>query len=92
MGTYEGLGERELFLMEYRGVQHAKLAAPRRAAGDRVALVTGAAGAIGTGVATGLLEAGCHVVVTDLPARRWSRSPPSSTRRFPAAPSASRWT
>jgi len=28
--------------------------------------VTGAAGAIGTGVATGLLEAGCHVVVTDL--------------------------
>ncbi|MCK7461409.1 MAG: SDR family NAD(P)-dependent oxidoreductase [Sphingobacterium sp.] len=31
------------------------------------AVVTGAAGAIGTGVATGLLEAGCHVVVTDLP-------------------------
>jgi NAD(P)-dependent dehydrogenase (short-subunit alcohol dehydrogenase family) len=66
MGTYEGLGERELFLMEYRGVQHAKLAASAGPLGDRVALVTGAAGAIGTGVATGLLEAGCHVVVTDL--------------------------
>ncbi len=26
MGTYEGLSERELFLMEYRGLQHAKLA------------------------------------------------------------------
>lgn len=67
MGVYEGLGERELFLMEYRGVQHAKLASPAGALADRVALITGAAGAIGTGVATGLLEAGCHVVVTDLP-------------------------
>jgi rhamnose utilization protein RhaD (predicted bifunctional aldolase and dehydrogenase)/NAD(P)-dependent dehydrogenase (short-subunit alcohol dehydrogenase family) len=67
MGSYEGLSERELFLMEYRGVQHAKLAAPAGPLADRVALVTGAAGAIGTGVATGLLEAGCHVVVTDLP-------------------------
>jgi rhamnose utilization protein RhaD (predicted bifunctional aldolase and dehydrogenase)/NAD(P)-dependent dehydrogenase (short-subunit alcohol dehydrogenase family) len=67
MGIYEGLGERELFLMEYRGVQHAKLAAASGPLGDRVALVTGAAGAIGTGVATGLLEAGCHVIVTDLP-------------------------
>jgi rhamnose utilization protein RhaD (predicted bifunctional aldolase and dehydrogenase)/NAD(P)-dependent dehydrogenase (short-subunit alcohol dehydrogenase family) len=66
MGTYEGLQERELFQMEYRGVQHAKLARPAGFLDDRVAIVTGAAGAIGTGVATGLLEAGCHVVVTDL--------------------------
>jgi len=66
MGTYEGLSERELFLMEYRGVQQAKLAPASGVMGDRVALVTGAAGAIGTGIAVGLLEAGCHVVVTDL--------------------------
>ena len=66
MGTYQGLSERERFLMEYRGVQHAKLAVPAGPLYDRVAIVTGAAGAIGTGVATGLLEAGCHVVVTDL--------------------------
>jgi rhamnose utilization protein RhaD (predicted bifunctional aldolase and dehydrogenase)/NAD(P)-dependent dehydrogenase (short-subunit alcohol dehydrogenase family) len=66
MGTYEGLGERELFQMEYRGVQHAKLEAPSGPLADRVAIVTGAAGAIGTGVAIGLLEAGCHVIVTDL--------------------------
>jgi NAD(P)-dependent dehydrogenase (short-subunit alcohol dehydrogenase family) len=66
MGTYEGLGERERFLMEYRGVQHAKLEAPAGPLADRVAIVTGAAGAIGTGVAIGLLESGCHVIVTDL--------------------------
>ncbi len=66
MGAYEGLSERELCLMEYRGVQQAKLAPASGVMGDRVALVTGAAGAIGAGVAIGLLEAGCHVVVTDL--------------------------
>ena len=66
MGAYEGLDERELFLQEYRGVQHAKIVAPRGPLGDRVALITGAAGAIGAGIAAGLLQAGCHVVLTDL--------------------------
>ena len=33
---------------------------------NRVALVTGAAGAIGSGICRGLLEANCRVVVTDL--------------------------
>jgi len=66
MGVYEGLGERDLFLQEYRGIQHAKLRPPSGPLADRVALVTGAAGAIGAGIATGLLEAGCHVVLTDL--------------------------
>jgi rhamnose utilization protein RhaD (predicted bifunctional aldolase and dehydrogenase)/NAD(P)-dependent dehydrogenase (short-subunit alcohol dehydrogenase family) len=66
LGTYEGLGERELFRQEYRGIQHAKLGRAGGPLSDRVALITGAAGAIGTGIAAGLLEAGCHVVVTDL--------------------------
>lgn len=67
-GTYEGLPEAELFDMEYRTQQHAKL--DRTPAGQldgEVALVTGAAGAIGSAIADALLEAGCHVALTDLP-------------------------
>jgi len=66
---YRGLPEDELFAMEYRTLQHAKLA--RRGAlsslRGHVALVTGAAGAIGTGICRGLLDAGCLVAATDLP-------------------------
>ena len=35
--------------------------------GGRIAFVTGAAGAIGSGICRGLLEANCRVAVTDLP-------------------------
>jgi len=37
---------------------------------NKVALVTGAAGAIGYGICCGLLENGCHLVVTDLPGEK----------------------
>jgi NAD(P)-dependent dehydrogenase (short-subunit alcohol dehydrogenase family) len=57
--------------MEYRGFQHAKLRnenhLPLR---HEVAMITGAAGAIGSGIAQKLLEQGCHVAVTDLPGPR----------------------
>jgi rhamnose utilization protein RhaD (predicted bifunctional aldolase and dehydrogenase)/NAD(P)-dependent dehydrogenase (short-subunit alcohol dehydrogenase family) len=67
VGPYEGLGEADLFTMEYRPFQHAKLEG--RAAGalvGEVAIVTGAAGAIGSGVCRELLEHGCLVAATDL--------------------------
>lgn len=67
-GSYEGLDERHLFDMEYRGLQHAKLAAAAEKPLQRsVALVTGACGAIGSGICRELLANGCHVAATDLP-------------------------
>jgi NAD(P)-dependent dehydrogenase (short-subunit alcohol dehydrogenase family) len=67
MGSYQGLSEDELFEMEYRLFQHAKLDHGRRPPlAGKVALVTGGAGAIGSGISRALLGAGCHVAVTDL--------------------------
>jgi len=37
---------------------------------NKIALVTGAAGAIGYGICQGLLENGCHLAATDLPGKK----------------------
>lgn len=67
MGTYLGIPEGALFEMEYRALQHAKLGPDREVPLARhVALITGAAGAIGSGICRVLLEHGCHVAATDL--------------------------
>jgi rhamnulose-1-phosphate aldolase/alcohol dehydrogenase len=67
MGEYEGLGEEHLFNMEYHLLQQAKLEKHRERPLERqVALITGAAGAIGSAIAETLLEAGCQVALTDL--------------------------
>ena len=67
MGTYEGLPEDDLFDMEYYSLQHAKLPRDEAPLGREVAVITGAAGAIGSAIAEALLEQGCHVAITDLP-------------------------
>jgi rhamnose utilization protein RhaD (predicted bifunctional aldolase and dehydrogenase)/NAD(P)-dependent dehydrogenase (short-subunit alcohol dehydrogenase family) len=67
MGSYEGLSESDLFDMEYQPFQHAKLGKEGELPlGREVAVITGAAGAIGSAIAEGLLGNGCHVAVTDL--------------------------
>ena len=54
--------------MEYRSLQHAKLTrGDEKALAREVALVTGAAGAIGSAICEELLSNGCHVAATDLP-------------------------
>jgi rhamnose utilization protein RhaD (predicted bifunctional aldolase and dehydrogenase)/NAD(P)-dependent dehydrogenase (short-subunit alcohol dehydrogenase family) len=66
-GCYRGIPESDLFDMEYCSLQHAKLPNEKHLPlGHEVALITGAAGAIGFGIAEELLEQGCHVAVTDL--------------------------
>jgi NAD(P)-dependent dehydrogenase (short-subunit alcohol dehydrogenase family) len=47
--------------------------APGSALAGRVAMVTGAAGAIGYGIRRGLIDQGCHLAITDLPGERLDR-------------------
>ncbi|MBN2318547.1 MAG: bifunctional aldolase/short-chain dehydrogenase [Acidobacteria bacterium] len=67
MGNYRGLDEGDIFDMEYKPLQHSKLQRSESLPLERkTALITGAAGAIGSGIAQELLEQGCHVAVSDL--------------------------
>lgn len=69
MGTCLGIPESELFDTEHQALQEAQLGAePELPLSHQVAIVTGAAGAIGSGIAEELLENGCHVAVSDVAA------------------------
>ncbi len=66
-GTYEALGDGDLFDMEYWSLEQAKLGkAAEKPLARQVALVTGAAGAIGIGVCLELAREGAHVVLSDI--------------------------
>ncbi len=69
-GRYQGIPEDKLFEMEYWVPQLAKLSKDQGALAGKVAVVTGAAGAIGSAICRRLLEEGCVVVGTDLPGDR----------------------
>jgi rhamnose utilization protein RhaD (predicted bifunctional aldolase and dehydrogenase)/NAD(P)-dependent dehydrogenase (short-subunit alcohol dehydrogenase family) len=70
-GVYQSPLEKDLFHMEYALFQRAKLAArPQGPLTGHTALVTGAAGAIGSGVSEELLRQGCSVAIGDLPGER----------------------
>lgn len=75
MGDYEPISEAHVFDLEYMNLQQQKL--EKMTGKDlqgQVAIVTGAAGAIGFGIADCLLQAGAVVVITDLDRTRLEKA------------------
>ena len=67
LSSYRALSASELFEMEYWSLEQAKLGRGGEAAlAGQVALITGAAGAIGRAVARELLARGAHVLLGDI--------------------------
>jgi rhamnose utilization protein RhaD (predicted bifunctional aldolase and dehydrogenase)/NAD(P)-dependent dehydrogenase (short-subunit alcohol dehydrogenase family) len=83
---YVPLGDDHLFEMEFRAYQQAKNARGVGVSSLRgsVALVTGAAGAIGSGICESLLAQGCHVAASDLPGAALDRLVEDCGRRYPS--------
>ncbi len=72
--SYQSISEADLFHMEYDAFQRAKMERePQLPLTGRVAMVTGAAGAIGMGICESLLAEGCAVALADLPGETLQR-------------------
>ena len=66
IGTFEPLGEDELFELEYWSLEQAKLAkGAEKPLARQVAVITGAAGAIGRACARALADQGCEIALLD---------------------------
>lgn len=84
IGRFQSITEAETFQMEYWSLEQAKLGkqqAPLLA--GKVALVTGAGGAIGHGVSEALLGAGAHVMQTDISGDLLEHTGSLLAERFP---------
>jgi len=78
------LDEAHLYEMEYRPLQLKKLAKITTSPmSGRVALISGAAGAIGSGVGNELAAAGAQVVLTDLPGDHFNSLVETFERAYP---------
>src|SRR6185295_16846079 len=68
MGRYRSLSQKDAFEAEYWPLELYKLtlAPPEKELSRRVALITGAAGAIGAGIALRFAAEGAHVVCADI--------------------------
>ena len=82
-GTYRSIDEDSLFEMEYWGPQIAKLSGNlAKPLAGRIAVITGAAGAIGSAICKRLLKEGSVVVGTDLPGDRLTALEEDLSGRF----------
>lgn len=80
---YRGIAEDHLFEMEYLLMQQAKLSSEEGLLQRQVAMVTGAAGAIGMGITEALLQEGCHVAITDLAGPNLEQIAEGFSQRYP---------
>jgi NAD(P)-dependent dehydrogenase (short-subunit alcohol dehydrogenase family) len=75
LGRYEPISDAHVFDMEYWRLQRKKLTGPSEAPlQGQIALVTGAAGAIGYGIADRLLAAGAVVILSDIDGSRLAKA------------------
>ena len=71
IGRFEPIGEADMFDVEYWSLEQAKLGkSPDKPLAGQVALITGAAGAIGAATAQALAGAGAEVALLDLDAEK----------------------
>ena len=80
---YRGIEEQHLFEMEYLLMQQAKIQQKEKSLQRQIAVITGAAGAIGMGITEGLLKQGCHVAITDLDGNRLQKIEEELKKKYP---------